>query len=176
MSSLWQYTFEATKFFQSGIYVVVQFYPWFKFSFLLFLGMVMYDNNMIMSLKQKKRKFEPRIKLNHNIYTVYQNWVLLSKFLVKVHCTYLISWKLTLKFLEFLLVLLTCSYCSRTGMLPKKNVKCIHIMFLWSSAFPPSSYISRHLTTGHSSIPVNKDINSKVLGDKTQLWLVRNCP
>ena len=51
-----------------NIYVVVQFYPWFKFSFLLFLGMVMYDNNMIMSLKQKKRKFEPRIKLNHNIY------------------------------------------------------------------------------------------------------------
>ena len=36
--------------------------------FLLFLGMVMYDNNMIMSLKQKTRKFEPRIKLNHNIY------------------------------------------------------------------------------------------------------------
>ena len=29
----------------------------------------MYDNNMIMSLKQKKRKFEPMIKLNHNIYT-----------------------------------------------------------------------------------------------------------
>ena len=51
-----------------GGYVVVQFYPWFKFSFLLFLGMVMYDNNMIMSLKQKKRKFEPRIKLNHNSY------------------------------------------------------------------------------------------------------------
>ena len=42
---------------------------WFKFSFLLLLGMVMCDNNMIMSLKQKKRKFEPRIKLNHNIYT-----------------------------------------------------------------------------------------------------------
>ena len=51
------------------ISVVVQFYPRFKFSFLLFLGMVMYDNNMIMSLKQKKRKFEPRIKLNHNIST-----------------------------------------------------------------------------------------------------------
>ena len=50
------------------VHVVVQFYPWFKFSFLLFLGMVMYDNNMIMSLKQKQRKFEPRIKLNHNIY------------------------------------------------------------------------------------------------------------
>ena len=52
----------------SNVYVVVQFYPWFIFSFLLFLGMVMYDNNMIMRLKQKKRKFEPRIKLNHNIY------------------------------------------------------------------------------------------------------------
>ena len=26
------------------IYVVVQCYPWFKFYFLLFLGMVMYDN------------------------------------------------------------------------------------------------------------------------------------
>ena len=51
------------------VYVVVQLYPWFKFSFLLFLGMIMYDNNMIISLKQKKRKFEPRIKLNNNIYT-----------------------------------------------------------------------------------------------------------
>ena len=50
------------------VYVVVQFYPWFKFSFLLLLGMVMYDNNVIMSLKQKKRKFEPRIKLKYNIY------------------------------------------------------------------------------------------------------------
>ena len=27
-----------------SIYVVVQFYPWFNFYFLLFLGMVMYDN------------------------------------------------------------------------------------------------------------------------------------
>ena len=27
-----------------------------------------YGNLMIMSLKQKKKKFEPRIKLNHNIY------------------------------------------------------------------------------------------------------------
>ena len=31
--------------------------------------MVMYDNNTIMSWKQKKIKFEARIKLNHNIYT-----------------------------------------------------------------------------------------------------------
>ena len=36
--------------------------------------MVMYDNNMIMSLKQKKRKFEPRIKLNHNIYIYNSMW------------------------------------------------------------------------------------------------------
>ena len=27
-----------------GIYVVVEFYPWFKFYFILFRGMVMYDN------------------------------------------------------------------------------------------------------------------------------------
>ena len=39
-----------------------------NFLFFCFLGMVMYDYNMIMSLKQKERKFEPRIKLNHNIY------------------------------------------------------------------------------------------------------------
>ena len=43
------------------------------FSFLLFLGMAIYDENMIMSLKQKKRKFEPRIKLNHNIFTYKTN-------------------------------------------------------------------------------------------------------
>ena len=36
------------------LHVCVQFYPWFKFYFLLFLGMVMYDIDMIMSLKQKK--------------------------------------------------------------------------------------------------------------------------
>ena len=35
--------------------------------------MVMCDNNMFMSLKQKKRKFEPRIKLNHNIYMSYKS-------------------------------------------------------------------------------------------------------
>ena len=31
-------------FFFLNTYVVVQFYRWFKFYFLLFLGMVMYDN------------------------------------------------------------------------------------------------------------------------------------
>ena len=36
------------------LHVCVQFYPWFKTYFLLFWGMVMYDIDMIMSLKQKK--------------------------------------------------------------------------------------------------------------------------
>ena len=46
------------------IYVVVQFYPWFKFYFPLFLCIVMNDNEL-------KTNFEPRIKLNHNIYIVF---------------------------------------------------------------------------------------------------------
>ena len=29
-----------------SVYVVVQFYPWFKFYFSLFWGMVMYDNEL----------------------------------------------------------------------------------------------------------------------------------
>ena len=41
----------------------------------------MYDNNMIMSLKQKKRKFEPRIKLNHNRVTYNALWWSISQFL-----------------------------------------------------------------------------------------------
>ena len=51
-------------------YVVVKFHPWFKLYFLSFLCMVMYDNDMIMGLKQEKIKFKPRIKLNHNMYMV----------------------------------------------------------------------------------------------------------
>ena len=47
-------------------YVVVQFYPWFNFYFPLFLGMVMYDNEF----ETKENKIKPRIKLNHNIYTI----------------------------------------------------------------------------------------------------------
>ena len=47
----------------SNILFVVQFYPWFKFYFLLFLGIVVYDNEF----EQRKIEFEPRIKLNHNI-------------------------------------------------------------------------------------------------------------
>ena len=48
---------------QFYIYVVVQFYPWFKFYFLSFLGMIMYDNEF----GTKEIKFKPRKILNHNI-------------------------------------------------------------------------------------------------------------
>ena len=51
-----------------GVYVVVQFYPWFKFSFLLFQTHYHVIIIHFHTQKQKKRKFEPRIKLNHNIY------------------------------------------------------------------------------------------------------------
>ena len=49
------------------IYVVVQFYPWFKFSFLLFQTHYYVIIIHYHTQKQKKRKLEPRIKLNHNI-------------------------------------------------------------------------------------------------------------
>ena len=49
-----------------GVYVVVQFFPWFQFYFPLFSGMVMFDNEF-----ERKIKFEPRIKLNYNIYIPY---------------------------------------------------------------------------------------------------------
>ena len=47
---------------------MVQFYPWFKFYFLLCLGIVMYDNEF----ETRKIQFEPRIKLNHNMYIIQQ--------------------------------------------------------------------------------------------------------
>ena len=43
--------------------VVVQFYPWFKFYFPLFLAMIMYDNES----DTMGKKFKPRIKLNHHM-------------------------------------------------------------------------------------------------------------
>ena len=45
------------------VYVMVQFYPWFKSYFPLFQTHIIHYNTQ----KHKKRKFEPRIKLNHNI-------------------------------------------------------------------------------------------------------------
>ena len=50
-------------------FVVVQFYPWFKFYFLSFLGIEMYDNEF----ETKERKFEPRIKLSYNTFP-YWDW------------------------------------------------------------------------------------------------------
>ena len=41
--SVWQTTGVLVAI-DDNIYVVVQFYPWFKFYFPLFLGMVIYDN------------------------------------------------------------------------------------------------------------------------------------
>ena len=58
-----------------GVYVVVQFYPWFKFSFLLFQTHYHVIIIHYHTQKQKKRKFEPRIKLNHNIYSCTSNHV-----------------------------------------------------------------------------------------------------
>ena len=45
------------------IYVVVQFYPWFNFSFLLFLGMVMYDNEF--QTKENKNWIKDKIEPQH---------------------------------------------------------------------------------------------------------------
>ena len=50
----------------STMYLLFYFYPWFKFYFPLFLGMVTYDYEYC---KQRKIYFKPRIKLNHNIST-----------------------------------------------------------------------------------------------------------
>ena len=48
----------------SRVFVVVQFYPWFKFSFPCFiLNFIHYHTQ-----KQREIKFKPRIKLNHTIY------------------------------------------------------------------------------------------------------------
>ena len=50
-------------------YVVVQFYPWFKFSFLLFLGMVMYDNEF----ETKEYKIQTKDKIEPQHIYVYIN-------------------------------------------------------------------------------------------------------
>ena len=78
------------------VYVVVQFYPWFKFSFLLFQTHYHVIIIHYHTQKQKKRKFEPRIKLNHNIYEtpigdVY--WAAIHlRFAPQIYCTVL-NWE-----------------------------------------------------------------------------------
>ena len=46
----------------SNVYVVVKFYPWFKFYFPWFWGMVIYGNDF----EKKKITLKQRTKLNHN--------------------------------------------------------------------------------------------------------------
>ena len=50
----------------------------------ILLGMIMYDNDMIMSLKQKKIKFKPWIKLNHNKYIQACVFLFFRTFLVQM--------------------------------------------------------------------------------------------
>ena len=50
--------------FSINTYVVVQFYPWFKFYFPLFQT----HYHTLPYQKEREIKFKPRIKLNHNIY------------------------------------------------------------------------------------------------------------
>ena len=45
------------------VYVVVQFYPWFKFHFLLFLGIVVYDNEF--ETKENKIWTKDKIEPQH---------------------------------------------------------------------------------------------------------------
>ena len=45
------------------VYVVVQFYPWFKFYFPLFLGLVIYDNKF--ETKENKIKIKYKIEPQH---------------------------------------------------------------------------------------------------------------
>ena len=55
--------------FGGGAYVVVQFYPWFKFYFLLYLGIVMYGNEF----ETKENKIWTRDKIEtYSLWTV--NW------------------------------------------------------------------------------------------------------
>ena len=55
-SLLWQVSI-------TNINVVVQFYPWFKFYFLLFLGIVMYDNEF--ERKENKIGIKDKIEPQH---------------------------------------------------------------------------------------------------------------
>ena len=63
-----------------GVHVVVQFYPWFKISFLLFQTHYHVIIIHYHTQKQKKKNFEPRIKLNHNIHNDVQATNLVRSF------------------------------------------------------------------------------------------------
>ena len=56
------------------VYVVVHFYPWFKFYFLLFLGIVMYDNEFETKENRiwTKDKIEPQY-VHDSLFFCHQN-------------------------------------------------------------------------------------------------------
>ena len=62
---------------------MAQFCPWFKFSFLLFQTHYHVIIIHYHTQKQKKRKFEPRIKLNYNSYTQMNPYTAISRKVVR---------------------------------------------------------------------------------------------
>ena len=48
------------------MYVTVQFYRWFKFYLILFLGKVMYDNYDEFETKENENETKDKIELQHN--------------------------------------------------------------------------------------------------------------
>ena len=60
----------------SHVHVVVQIYLWFKFSFLLFLGIVMYDNEIENKIWTKD-KIEPKhTHQNERIHAILKKFIL----------------------------------------------------------------------------------------------------
>ena len=52
------------------VYVVVQFFPWYIYFFSFFLILIIIHVHDYHTTKQRKMKFTPRIKLNHNIHNI----------------------------------------------------------------------------------------------------------
>ena len=69
--------------FQSNVSVGVQFYPWFKFYFVLFQTHYHIIIIHFHTQKQKKTKFQPRIKLKHNI-SIIRRWKLVKHLFVSL--------------------------------------------------------------------------------------------
>ena len=114
------------------IYVVVQFYPWFNFIFLCFkLINILYNTQ-----KQTKRNFEPRIKLNHNIYTtllltpyrLFMNLQLATKLLT--------HWPFNPLLLQFYI----CCSCLVNLSTPFSPKQCC-IMILWTFSYIRQQWI-----------------------------------
>ena len=64
VASFMVYALHPTTFYPSGVFVVAQFYPWFKFYFPLFQT----HYHTLPYPETKENKIKPRIRLNHNIY------------------------------------------------------------------------------------------------------------